>query len=1429
MADSLFDNRYRYDYIYPRGRSGESLRALDMNDNQRKVVIKRPAPNDAPPIRAGQEVSIVNERRALQRLAGHPVLTELLGEGQFFVGGMPHQYIVMERAEGLIIGEEVLRLNASNERLPELEMLVIVDSLLDLLHGAHNKEIIYNDVDAKHLFWNRETYRLKAIDWGNAVFLEGDEVTPQGISRQTDVYQVGELLYFIVTGGRRAEVPRDAGEDFRIDFGEDSRRIHSRLQEIISKALHPNARFRYPNLTALRAELSNYRSPIERERNSGVSRVIERLKRDDLSMAELRTLKNALEPVLRQDPAYPPAVEAFNTVEDKLRDLSVEADLDAVRIYMQSGNWNRAAELLRQLRDKAGTKTSGLINLLLDICVILTDEHVEPVPTIIRDAIGQLFEGANTAAALSLLQDTPDDRQRALQWQLAERISSHLPDVLLLRPNLYRISNALKQVAIEGFAVDEPRSLLSQVDKTLDDIANGALNVAFLRDSYRAVVEKLTALNPILQTFAAQHQLSTKRVPVNALERALSAAMAMADSMHIIGKQAAANPREALHALESSRVIDPTNPIWFDLDDLLKRLYERLQTSQTFVPAADGGDLQSWLETTRDKLRPFQERLFDEMLANMLKGTEVALESWKSYQEVVLMGNRDRAVASLEQASQAVSTISPALSQWFHQLRVVVEGANYIERHALPGGLGRALADGWAAFDRGRLTDSERLGQQGIEIARTETARLASMRLQDLSRLTREWVERNGVANQKRSKEYFDAVEKLFTQKERDTLSNFESQMPSIETYLKAMSRGLVAQFEASSTAALRVLFIYYIAQGALDVHEGLLDDGLFWRDAAKKALVETGERHVATRTLEEYITHRRDLLEAGALFAQVNGKQILPELHNVRRKLENNAQARLLGSGIQSLRDIEVALRSWSDGDFRAAGMKLEESVKGVSEVENAANLKLEGLRAWLMELMEAAASLSVQAREMRLVIDKRPDAPESSVGRILEQQVHLTERMVGEGYAATLRQWRDTYQQYVSILTSDERRSKRLERLNELFRALFIDQHPAYPLYRHWYALLEEQSEFAAPPSSDPTPREDSSEIPEIIYRNREADVQADILPPTARRKFPRGLIFGGVIASAVLALGFIGMSLLNRPETPTIALTISPTPNEETQAAVTSASEAVVIPTTAPIATSPAPQDTPTRIITVTQAPTQLEPTASDTATVTPSPSNTPTATHTPSITPTTPPPTMTALPEGGLHGRQDLLALFNRTPNLPFNNEIFFPLEGGYRFGNGAEADGEVLQIAPPLDYFEASFGDNAASRLTSVEAEIALATFNPVLLNEADAIFFGLALQSASDGNIVGVQINVINSTSIEVRELQNNSTSPLRTRSVSTVVVRLRIDRDLQTGAVILFLNDEQLSPAISFLDANAPLIPVVYVRDGGVVLRVTDWRINLR
>src|SRR5215831_13977718 len=215
--DSLFDNRFRYDHIYPRGRSGETLRAYDTLHGDQPVVIKRPAPQDAPPMRAGQEVSILNEKRALERMTGHPTLAELRHVGTFRVGGQTHQYIALEMAQGPTVESLVLDLAARGERLPELEMLVIFENLLDLLQTAHDRKIVYNDVDAKHLFWDREHYRLKVIDWGNAVFLDTEGTHPH-VSYTADIQQIGQLIYFVVSGGHRPEIGRN---DPAADLSED--------------------------------------------------------------------------------------------------------------------------------------------------------------------------------------------------------------------------------------------------------------------------------------------------------------------------------------------------------------------------------------------------------------------------------------------------------------------------------------------------------------------------------------------------------------------------------------------------------------------------------------------------------------------------------------------------------------------------------------------------------------------------------------------------------------------------------------------------------------------------------------------------------------------------------------------------------------------------------------------------------------------------------------------------------------------------------------------------------------------------------------------------------------------------------------------------------------------------------------------------------
>ncbi|NDJ60493.1 MAG: hypothetical protein GYB67_05170, partial [Chloroflexi bacterium] len=1005
MADSLFDNRYRYDYIYPRGRSGETLRAVDTLDSDRPVVIKRPAPQDAPPIRSGQEVSILNERKALSRLAGHPALTTLLETGQFFVSGQPHQYIVMERAIGTIIADRVLELAARGERLPELEMLVIVDLLLDLLYTAHAHDIVYNDVDAKHLFWDSEQYTLKVIDWGNAVFLEGDEITPQGISRQSDIFQMGELLYFLLTGGSRMEVPRDAGDDFRLDFGHDGDHIHTRLQAIISRAGHPNPRRRYASIAELRKDLNDYRAPIERERNARLGRIMERLRRE-LSKDELNGLLEMVETVEMVDPSYPPTRQARTEIHNRLSDLAVAADLDAARIYLESANWARAIDVLEDLRTRARGENAQLIALLLDWAKLLVNSEIHPVPPTIFDAITLLFEGrAENAARLLLLEGTDDEAVRGLQWLVAERISAHMSDIPLLRPSLYRLQTSLAALAVESITLDDARTLLTDVHSALDRLAQpGSVSgLMELRDGYRAVVDQLTELSSLLESAQVQYSLTNRRLPVTALTRAQNAVMALADNIHVIGKQATGNPRDARAALESNRAIDPANPAWDVINALLDEVHALLNAYRSYVPTAEGADLAAWLEKAQGNLAPYIESLFDEMLVSISLGFKIAAQAWGRYAGVVLQGNRSDAMDELAEAAGAISTVCPALAGWLTQLRNNISGAQYVERYALYGALGRALADGWDQFDNGRLAEAERLGAQAYEAAQSDAERFAARRLRELAEAVRDWVERSGPGDTKRTEETLTRIELLYTADEIGARDNFAAQMPSQDTFLRAMHRGIIDLFAQRSTAAIRILFFNYLLLGALEAQADTLDNARFWRDAAVKVLGEGREGHTAVRALESYVGRRHDLLLAAELLNGVNGVHALPALGRTREALEKNPQGRLLAAAIYSLREIEAAVRDWSDGEFRAAGIKLENALRSVDEVEGVAAVTLTAYRVWVMELVQTAAELHTQARRLGQLVEARPAAPDPTVQTLLQQQVETTTELLGETYAQT------------------------------------------------------------------------------------------------------------------------------------------------------------------------------------------------------------------------------------------------------------------------------------------------------------------------------------------------------------------------------------------------------------------------------------------
>ncbi len=1443
MTEGLFDNRYRYDYIYPRGRSGETLRAVDTRDGDRPVVIKRPAPQDAPPIRAGQEVSILTERRALQKLAGQPALTALLGSGQFTIGGVAHQYIVMERATGEILAEMVSGLAAQGGRLPELEMLVIIDGLLELLEAAHTQDIVYNDVDAKHLFWDREAYRLKVIDWGNAVFLEGEETTPQGVSRQSDVYQVGELLYFIVTGGGRVEISRqaaqNAAEEFRLAFGEDAERLHSRLQLIISRAVHPNPRYRHPSLSELRRELTEYRTPVERDRAAVLTRVTDRLRRE-LSRDELFSLLRMMDAVLSADPGFPPARQTEREVQARMSDLQVSADLDAARIYLESGSWARALSVLEELRQRARGETALLITLLVDWATLLSEGSSGPtgVPRpAVQEAIGLLFEDdAPEAARVLLTSGDGDDRALATQWLLAERISAHLPEIMLLRPNLYRLQVALANLAAENVMVSEPRALLNEINAALDSLTGSTRHtVIALRDGFRTVVDQLTGLLHMLDSLNANYHLPNRMLPITALTRATNAAMALADNMHVIGKQATGSPREALGALDHCRQIVPSAPAWDAVALELDSLYSTLSAYQEFVPAADGSDIGGWIDIARDTLEPFSAGLFDERLAQMVAGLAQAHDLWAQYDLAALQGSRADALLLLERMTEALGPISPSLVGWLGQLRAVVASSAYVERNALYGALGRALADGWEHFDRGRLSEAERLGLQALEAAQGDFERSAARRLRDLAQITREWLERGGMLDAGRTQQALTAVELLYTPDEIGQRDSFAAQMPSKETYLKVMGRGLIEPLARIGTAPVRLFFANAVFYGALDARENAMEDALFWRDVAARALGEAGARHVLTRALEEYVQQRRDLEAAQALFATLNSPAALLQLDRSRRALEENPQSRLLAPALHSLRELEAALRDWTDGEFRAAGAKLENAIHAVDEVEQNAHITLTAYRAWLMSLLQAAAELHGNARRLLQLVEALPEAADGALGEAHRRAVEVTQRVLGEPYVGTLQQWRQMYEMFSGVYADRSlRRSARLNRLNDFFGAMFIERHPAYPLYRHWYALTEQAPEFPAPPTSEPLPRL-SAEV-EPAPEPAAPDLSAYQRP----RRRGRGWLLAGLL---VLGLAGGGLALASRAGAPVeIALTRALATATGAELALLSQTDAVALnPTSAPTdppaptetASPAAPSPTPLALLAT------IPPRGSDTATFTATPSATPSPTvsrtPTPSATPTaspsatvTPSPT---LPPAGLQGDQDLLRFAAEVEDPGWSAEAFAPAAepGVWELGSGLGSGGDVLRVAPSAQAFEARYGGAAATRVVRAQTELVLQSFNPPLLVD-DSVFFGMLLQHAEDpAQAVGIQINLVEPDVIRLSLVSGDEITPVSQRARDSRPLRIRIDRNLANQAVQVLVNDQPFGPPVPFVDAETPVLPVLYVHDGGVIVYVTAWEVRLQ
>ena len=1415
-TESLFDNRYRYDHIYPRGRSGETLRAYDTQNGDRPVVVKRPAPQDAPPMRAGQEVSIRNERHALERLSGHPVLVELCGSGTFRAGGHTHEYIVLELAEGVVVEEEVLELAKEDRQLPELESLVIVDSLLDLLAYAHDRNVIYNDVDAKHLFWDRENYRLKVIDWGNAVFADEPGAVPTA-TRASDIYQCGELLYFIFTGGMRlsTESP-DGGETFFVNFGPYAERIPARLQAIVTRAVHPDPQRRFASITELRQALAEYRQPLERVRDEIIGRVRKRV-RPTASQQELEQLATELQDALVMDPGYPEARALAQEIELFRRQLMIQADLDAIRIYLESGNWPRALSLLDDLLPEADPGSASLIRFLISAVAICEDLRINPPPEGFIAALDPLFAGDSAQAGYTLL-TTPESRPiaRDAQWLIAEQLSA-ITGVMLLRPHLVRLKTDMQSAR----GADRPLNALRAAAAQLENPPGSG--VSGLRMIYEDVERSLEHLASELERSPISRNADDQEAALASVERARQAAIAIAEQLGEVAQTAVSDPRRAGDLLRSAAAIDPLSPHFDTVNHYLDEVHQALNALAQFKPRPDGSNLAEWFRDVRDFLEPYLADLPDPRLQAIAAAVERAAEGWATAISYVALGRRQPTIEVLQATADEIRPVNEHLAAWLGTLANRIPDTTFVEKFSANSPLADALVRGWQAWDRGDGATAARMAEQASAAAETEGERLAADRLRRLGTLLHDWLHGGAEDLTFTTRAEQEALSLLLGEEERER-STFAEQMPTPTLYLRTMGRGIVAYLHQSSSAGWRALYLHFVLRGMRALLENKLEDAEFFRSAALKTY-EDAPTHAAYQTLDRALTGRRLVETAEATLNAISGPA---DLDRARRALNAPLAAELLSGAEQSVQMAMQAVRDWSDGDFYAARQALDVALDDIQRARATGNLHVESYVEWLTRLRDTANRLQALKLEIEQAAARAADEPDPALVDVHRQIIDLTLSTLGPDYAHQVRQWQEMLQSVLETYTATRlTRREKLAAFNRHFSSLFISKHPAYPLFRHWESVVEqlppdepEKPAEPARPSRIPPPQpiitDDGEELTFLLDKADEEPEPVEE-PVTARGDLPWNWIIGGAL---IILIALVGVAIVRSMQSreargqdanpsgsgnPTRPPVTQPAPEES------AAEAALAVPDDEAMPTPEAP------------VPTATEPPA--TATPEPLPTE-------PPVTPTlfvtsTLAPAIAAAADGPLSDpapNNDVLRALDETgAEQEWEAGSFSAGDGGvWQLETGGPANSATITLDPPL--LSELFGAGTANVLTSARVVVELAAYDEGELAAGD-VRIGLGALNASQQSAIGtVQFESANSAALGIA--QNGSFRPRAEAPLDSAEIELSVQR-VNANTLGFYVNGELLGDSVVVFPEGQPITLVLTASGRGTVFNVRAFEVE--
>jgi eukaryotic-like serine/threonine-protein kinase len=283
LEDPFTGTRYRALSKLASGSRGE-LYVVEHVELGKRFAAKLLRPELSQDARVVERMRI--EAQSLGRLR-HPNVVAVTGFDRS-AQGLP--FIVMELLNGCTLADELATRNA----LPWAEAIDFGTQVLSALEAVHQIGVIHRDVSPKNLFLHQSAAgqrRLKLIDFGaarvqdgcserapsplavptatgailgSASFTSPEAAQGQPIDPRSDIYQVGLVLYLMLTG----QVPVDTREQPEPPSRWCSGELRSDVDELVLRALAKDPEDRFPSAAEFLHRLTECYASLQRPRLS---------------------------------------------------------------------------------------------------------------------------------------------------------------------------------------------------------------------------------------------------------------------------------------------------------------------------------------------------------------------------------------------------------------------------------------------------------------------------------------------------------------------------------------------------------------------------------------------------------------------------------------------------------------------------------------------------------------------------------------------------------------------------------------------------------------------------------------------------------------------------------------------------------------------------------------------------------------------------------------------------------------------------------------------------------------------------------------------------------------------------------------------------------------------------------------------------------